>query len=849
MRRLLLSSLFVLLLSASAYGRERMYGICQLGNQTALVTTGLNTSPTTPLMRSYPKCTVTVYLTGTLTLATIFSDNSGTPKANPFVADSFGYWFFYADNGRYDAKLSGAGIPAPFTLSDLWLVDPGQITTGVSSITGTANQVCTNASTGAVTLSICSSPTLPGTTTGTFVGNLTGNVTGNLTGNASTSTAFDHTPTKCAAGSYTIGIDSGGNAQGCTVAGTGTGDVSSNTGVSVDGEDVQFSGTTGKLIKRATGNGVVSELAGVHQNTDTSTPLQYLRSKANLAGAPKTEFASLTYSVSSDFDFPPQTPGGTLTSGIGNTVILTPCPLGISGSALNTRLLIQNGVGTAESVLITGGTCTSGLTTGNVMFTPAFNHSGAWTIQSATSGIKEALNFIPADGGVVRMPCGPINLAATIVLGDGTPTTRSTRNSMSLVGCGGGRGVDTAFPATGATTLLWTGASGGTMIQVLGPVGNGTLSDFMLDGQGTAAQTLDLVHAYHWTFRNLTAVGWTSVGSRLVAVDFVFPGMVEGANKNLFENVFIGAGTGGGGSVACQFGQSVPNVSSIFDAAQNVMINSICRSDAGTGMELRLADNNTFYNTAIQGATGLKLTSPVAGFPGANVFVQSPLGGATPISTSAGFDLSTTNKNVFLPLSTTDAPVDPRTLVKFAIGFDFSGEWFGINKSLPLHYASSTSPAAIANTNAETAFNRHYLIPQNTLNFLGGVGRVKAAGRVSSTGTPTLTFQIKLGGVPIGKFTFTVGNNVTNDAFSMETDFTVDALGAGALLVGPSIGVMGGFSGASTIQANRVVGLQGITWTNDNDLTLTAQWSAASASNTVTLDGFTLDIEYPGHIQ
>lgn len=69
-------------------------------------------------MASYPFCTITVYLNGTLTPATIFSDNAGTPKANPFTADAKGFWFFYAANGRYDVRLSGGGLPAPFTLAD-----------------------------------------------------------------------------------------------------------------------------------------------------------------------------------------------------------------------------------------------------------------------------------------------------------------------------------------------------------------------------------------------------------------------------------------------------------------------------------------------------------------------------------------------------------------------------------------------------------------------------------------------------------------------------------------------------------------------------------------------------------
>lgn len=70
-----------------------------------------------------PNATVTVFNSGTMTLSTIFADNGNppTPKANPFSADANGYWFFYADGGRYDVQFSGGGIVTPYTLGDVLL--------------------------------------------------------------------------------------------------------------------------------------------------------------------------------------------------------------------------------------------------------------------------------------------------------------------------------------------------------------------------------------------------------------------------------------------------------------------------------------------------------------------------------------------------------------------------------------------------------------------------------------------------------------------------------------------------------------------------------------------------------
>jgi len=67
-----------------------------------------------------PNATVTVYYpSGTLTLASIYSDDGVTPKANPFTADADGYFSFYAAAGDYDVRLSGGGIVTPYTWGDI----------------------------------------------------------------------------------------------------------------------------------------------------------------------------------------------------------------------------------------------------------------------------------------------------------------------------------------------------------------------------------------------------------------------------------------------------------------------------------------------------------------------------------------------------------------------------------------------------------------------------------------------------------------------------------------------------------------------------------------------------------
>lgn len=116
------------------------------------------------------------------------------------------------------------------------------------------------------------------------------------------------------------------------------------------------------------------------------------------------------------YNFTRQTPGTTITSATLSTVTMKPCPLGVNGADTDHWLYITGGTGTAEPVLISGGTCTSGLTSGTVKFTPANTHSGSWTIQSATSGIQEAVVAALNPAKNVSIPNGTYLLYAHVVI-------------------------------------------------------------------------------------------------------------------------------------------------------------------------------------------------------------------------------------------------------------------------------------------------------------------------------------------------------------------------------------------------------------------------------------------------
>lgn len=125
-------------LCAPLYARESAHGYCEQGGH-LVVTQGLNSS--NDVQQSFKSCTVTVYDAGTATLATIYSDNSGTVKGNPFTSDSDGWWSFYADNGRYDVHFSGSDIGTPYTQDDYLLCDPAD-PNGSFTCTGTSTGLC-----------------------------------------------------------------------------------------------------------------------------------------------------------------------------------------------------------------------------------------------------------------------------------------------------------------------------------------------------------------------------------------------------------------------------------------------------------------------------------------------------------------------------------------------------------------------------------------------------------------------------------------------------------------------------------------------------------------------------------
>lgn len=91
--------------------------------------------------------TITVYLSGTTTLASLYSDNAFTAKSNPFTGDSDGTFELYAGNGRYTITVAKTGFAFDSAFSsDLLLHDPHGAITASQILANQNNYEPTNGS-------------------------------------------------------------------------------------------------------------------------------------------------------------------------------------------------------------------------------------------------------------------------------------------------------------------------------------------------------------------------------------------------------------------------------------------------------------------------------------------------------------------------------------------------------------------------------------------------------------------------------------------------------------------------------------------------------------------------------
>jgi hypothetical protein len=117
-----------------------------------------------------------------------------------------------------------------------------------------------------------------------------------------------------------------------------------------------------------------------------------------------------------------QSPGNNLSAAGAQLLNLTQCPAGVTGTEPQYYVYIS-GTGTAEPVLVTGGTCAGDGLPGTLQFTTVNSHPPGYSVGSASGGLQEALiaaRFVPSNpagtsqSGKVVVPPGELKLFSRV---------------------------------------------------------------------------------------------------------------------------------------------------------------------------------------------------------------------------------------------------------------------------------------------------------------------------------------------------------------------------------------------------------------------------------------------------
>lgn len=164
-------------------------------------------------------------------------------------------------------------------------------------------------------------------------------------------------------------------------------------------------------------------------------------------------------------------------------------------------------------------------------------------------------------------------------------------------------------------------------------------------------------------------------------------------------------------------------------------------------------------------------------------------------------------------------------------------------------FVATTSGTAVANSTTETIIMPNFTVPANYMADSRCL-RVKLIGQYSTTGTPTLTFAIRWGGVAgtlIAKTAAITLPTITAGVFEMDLLLQVRSNGSTGTILGngvcrvyagvaPTVASATGNAAVTPMTAGGTItpATATVDFTADTALSITALWSAASSSNTLT---------------
>ena len=151
------------------------------------------------------------------------------------------------------------------------------------------------------------------------------------------------------------------------------------------------------------------------------------------------------------------------------------------------------------------------------------------------------------------------------------------------------------------------------------------------------------------------------------------------------------------------------------------------------------------------------------------------------------------------------------------------------------HEVNVADSSAVANTASETDVDVGFQIPSRKV-VAGDQLKLSCSGIVADSGSPTLTLRLKLDGttvVTVGPFTLTEGAETrwnTDWLVTFRTDGVSASVWACSRNTQYSDDTIATVKGTTTIDTTQPI-----------DVDVSAQFSAASASNTITLENFSME--------